>query len=291
MKHIHILSPAKSIDPEKIDFAQQYLSDQGFEVTIGKFAKKSHHYFAGTIDERRSDFQWAIDQAEIDVILCSRGGYGCVQFIDALDWTNFKKQPKLIAGYSDITVFHNRMAKMGVESLHCTAPLNFEENTQAALDTLCRAISGRETSYDVASNASNIHGECVGQVVGGNLAIISTLAGTNDQLELTKKILFIEEIGEAVYALDRMLWQLKKSGQLSEIAGLIVGGMTAMKDSEVPYGLSVEEVILAHVRDLNVPVAFDFPAGHIDDNRAIILGRESSLLVNENGTFLNQAAL
>jgi len=288
MKHIHILSPAKSISPDLIDAAEELLIKEGFKVSIGKHAKGSFHYFSADVESRKSDFQTALDDSTIDVILCSRGGYGCVQFIDQLDWSGFEQHPKLIAGYSDVTVFHNRMAKMGCPSIHCTAPLNFEENTAAALSSLFSALNDGVLKYEIEPHLLNHEGEVTAPVVGGNLAIIATLIGTNDELDLTGKILFIEEIGEAVYAVDRMIWQLKKSGQFNKMNGLIVGGMTAMKDSEVPYGKSVHEVIAEHTKTLNIPVAFDFPAGHIQDNRAIFLGKESSLRVTANQVIFQQ---
>lgn len=288
MKHIHILSPAKSISPDIIDSALAFLVSEGFKVTIGEHAKGSFHYFSADVESRKSDFQRALDDPAIDVILCSRGGYGCVQFIDQLDWSGFIKHPKYIAGYSDVTVFHNRMAKMGYPSIHGTAPLNFHENTAAALSSLVDALNARSIHHKWTPNELNKEGVVTAPVVGGNLAIIATLIGTNDELDLSGKILFIEEIGEAVYAVDRMIWQLKKSGQFEKLTGLIVGGMTAMKDSEIPFGKSVHQVIADHTNTLNIPLAFDFPAGHIDDNRALFLGKEVTLNVSSDRVIFRQ---
>lgn len=283
MKKIKIVSPAKSIDKKHLDFARDFLVSNGYEVSISEFADGNHHYFSGTDSERLSDLQGAID-SDADIILCSRGGYGSVRIIDEIDWTNFYKKPKLICGYSDITVLHNRMNKMGFSSAHCTAPLNFQENSAESLSSLMNLFSKESNLYNFPGDSLNRIGAAKGVVVGGNLAIISTLSGTNDDLITEGKILFIEDIGEAIYSIDRMMWQLKKSGKLSGLKALIVGGMTDMKDSEIPFGKDVNQVIREAVEGYKYPVCFNFPAGHILDNRAILLGVNAELRVSENGT-------
>ena len=287
MKKIRIVSPAKSISKGQIDFAQNWLTEAQFEVEVGRYAKGENNYFSGTDAERLSDMQEALN-SDADFILCARGGYGSVRIIDQLDWSKFFQKPKLICGYSDITVFHNRMNKMGFPSLHCTAPLNFGENTEDALKSLTTAFVGGLNNYEIESHQLNRIGEVEAEVVGGNLAIISTLCGTDDDINTKGKILFIEYVGEAVYAIDRMMWQLKKAGKLTDLAGLIVGGMTDMKDSAVPFGKSVEEVIVESVSEFDFPVCFNFPAGHIDDNRTILLGAKARLSVNESDLSFTQ---
>jgi muramoyltetrapeptide carboxypeptidase len=285
VKKIRIVSPAKSIEGNLIDSARNLLESQGFEMSIGEHAKGEHHYFSGSDNDRLFDMQAALDE-DVDVILCARGGYGAVRIVDRLDWSKFLKRPKLVAGYSDVTVFHNRMNRMGYSSIHCTAPLNFQQNSRAALASLQTILNGGKNSYEIVGHEFNRPGEVEAEIVGGNLAIISTLCGTDDELMTKGKILFIEDIGEAVYAIDRMMWQLQKAGKLHHLKGLIIGGMTAMKDSAVPFGKSVEALIRESVEQYEFPVCFNFPAGHIDDNRAILFGAKARLSVREeNSTF------
>ena len=290
MKKIQIVSPAKSIEPEKIDFASSWLSDAGHDVSIGKNAKGTFHYFSGTDEERLLDFQSALDEERTSAILCARGGYGSVRIIDRLNWSQFVRYPKVICGYSDVTVFHNRMNRMGYPSIHCTAPLNFKENSEEALSSLNIALLGGTNSYDFRGHDLNRIGEAEAKVVGGNLAILSTLCGTDDELDTDDRILFIEDIGEAIYAVDRMMWQLKKSGALKGLKALMVGGMTGMKDSAVPFGRSVEEVIADAAAEYDYPICFNFPAGHIEDNRAIIFGKKAHVEVSGNGAIFTQVS-
>lgn len=280
---IRIVSPAKQIEKSHIDHTVAWLTNKGFVVEIGEHALGQYNYFSGTESQRLSDFQNALDDPTVDVILCARGGYGSIHLIDQLDFTSFVKKPKLIMGYSDITVFHNHIPHhLGVPTVHATAPLNFSENTPEALQSLVNVINGAGNSYHIQPNALNVNGEVKAPVVGGNLAILYALIGTDSDADYSGKILFIEEIGEAVYAVDRMMYALKKSGKLDQISGVIVGGMTNMKDSEVPYGKTVEEVISDHIRPYNIPLCFDFPAGHIPDNRAVIIGKEAHLSVQDD---------
>lgn len=287
MKKIRIVSPAKHIEKEHITFASQFLTEKGFKVEVGQYALGQYNYFSGTIKERTSDFQAALDDESVDIILCARGGYGCVQLLDFLDFTAFINKPKLIVGYSDVTVFHNHISRLfNIPTLHATAPLNFRENTAESLASFINVLNEQPNQYDIKPEPLNIIGEYSGIVTGGNLAILCTLLGTDSDADYQDKILFIEEIGEAIYAVDRMLFSLKKAGKLNQIKGLIVGGMTSMKDSEIPFGSSVEEVIYSHVKSLNIPVCFGFPAGHIEDNRALVIGKKATLNVSpSNVTF------
>ncbi len=289
MKKIRLVSPAKHIDQHEVDFAENFLKDSGFNIEIGTYALGVHNYFSGTIEERKSDFQFALNDPTVDVILCTRGGYGSVQLVDQLDFSKFIDHPKLIIGYSDITVFHEHVPKnFNVPTVHATAPLNFEENSLESLSSLVNAIMGNPNRYEIEPHELNIKGEVSATITGGNLAIIYSMLGTNSEANYDGKILFIEEIGEAVYAIDRMFHALKKAGKLDQISGLIVGGLTNMKDSEVPYGCSAEEVIRKHISPLNIPLCFNFPAGHISDNRAIIMGQKATLSVGVNNVTFEQ---
>ena len=281
-KNIRIVSPAKSISAELIANAVQVLSAAGHHVSIGKYTEGVHHYFAGTIQERLVDFQNAIDDQHIDVILCARGGYGCIQIIDELDFSSLYDNPKQIIGFSDVTVFHLHCHQLGIPTIHATMPLNFPENTEASMNSLLNVMDQKRNKYELPANELNKIGIAKGEIIGGNLAIIQTLIGTNSDCDFTNKILFIEDVSEYVYTIDRMLWSLKKADKLKYLAGMIVGGMTGMKDTEVPFGKTINEVILSHVSEYHYPVCFDFPAGHIDDNCAIIFGKSSVLKVKKN---------
>lgn len=284
---IHIVSPAKAIGSESVHFSKKHLENCGFVVTISDHCLGQHHYFSGTIEERKNDLQQAINDPDIKAILCARGGYGCVQLVDLIDWTPLLDHPKWIIGFSDVTVFHQRLFNLGLSSMHATMPLNFENNSEASLQTLVDAIQGKTYSISAPHETFNISGKASGRLIGGNLSILYSLLGTNDQVDFTGCILFIEDLAEQLYHLDRMLYALRKSGVLDQISGLIVGGMTHMKDTEIPFGQSYQEIILSHVEALQIPVAFEFPAGHLDDNRALIFGKSVHFTVEETGSRLD----
>lgn len=284
--HIQIVAPAKRIDASHVHQTKEILENEGFEISISEHCLGGHHYFSGTLDERLKDLQSALDNPEVDAILCARGGYGCVQLVDLIDWSAFNEKPKWIIGFSDVTVLHQHLQNKGIASIHGTMPLNFGDHSEAAFTTLLSALEGKPYSIQALGSAQNISGSSEGILMGGNLAIIASLIGTNDQPDFSNSILFIEEIGEPLYSIDRMFYSLKKAGILNQIKGLVVGGMTSMKDSEIPYGSTLEEIILTHTKDLNIPVTFDFPAGHIDDNRALVFGATVKLSIHSHGTVL-----
>ena len=283
---IAIVAPAKQIEQEYVTHAQQLLETAGYNVLIGKHCLGNHHYFSGTDKERLSDFQQALDNPAVKAILCARGGYGCIRIVDDIDWSHFVKNPKWIIGFSDVTILHQRIQLLGFPSIHGTMPLNFQENSKEALNTLFEAIEGKNPRITIPSNKYNIQGETTGNLVGGNLSILYGLIGTNDEVNYEGTILFIEDLAEQLYHLDRMFYAFKKAGILNKIKGLIIGGMTDMKDTAIPFGSNLEEIILYHCKELAIPVAFQFPAGHINDNRALLLGKKVKLTV-ENETTLS----
>jgi muramoyltetrapeptide carboxypeptidase len=285
---VAIVAPAKSIEKGVVDFAKTFLEDAGFKVKIGNHCLGSHNYFSGTDAERIEDFQTAINDEEVKAIICARGGYGCVRIVDRINWVSFLDHPKWIVGFSDVTVFHQRLTNLGVASLHATMPLNYKENSKESLTSLIGALAGEKFSYSWSVSKSNKLGMAEGEMVGGNLAVLCGLIGTTDMPDYCDKILFLEEVGEHLYALDRMFYQLEKSGILDQIRGLVLGGFTNTKDTETPFGKSLEEIILAHFQYRNIPVAFDFPAGHIDDNRALKFGKNTLFTVTEEKCSLDE---
>lgn len=268
---IRIVAPAKAIEAHFIHSAETILERAGFSVELSEHCTGSYHYFSGTVSERLADFQAALDDDTIDAILCARGGYGSVQLVDKLDWTRFEANPKWIIGFSDITVFHMRLACMQIASIHGTMPLNFSENSKEALQSLFSTLTeGRQVDITTDAHNCNIHGSAEGVLIGGNASIVYSLLGTNEQASFAGSILFLEDLAEQIYHMDRIFYALRKAGVLQQIHGLIIGGMTDMKDTMVPYGQSLEEVIQQHLSEYNIPVCFNFPAGHISDNRALL---------------------
>ena len=283
---IAIIAPGKGIEQEAIDFAVRFIKKQGFNPIVAQNCLGKHHYFSGTIQERAADLQWAIDDDKIKAILCARGGYGCIQLIDRVNWVNFFIQPKWIIGFSDVTVLHQYLNRQCVSSLHATMPLNFKENTPESLISLFNALEGKDNNYKWETNQSNIPGETEGEVVGGNLAVLCGLIGTKQMPDYQNKILFLEEVGEPLYAIDRFFYQLHNSGVLQQLNGLLIGSFSQLKDSTPPYGSSLENIIKSHFKYNNLPIAFDFPAGHCEDNRALIMGEKATLKVKNNSATL-----
>ncbi len=278
---IYICAPAKAIEKEYVDFAEKFLIDNGYKVQIGKHTLGQHNYFSGTLQERSSDLQYGLDNPDVKAIICARGGYGCVQLLDYLQWASFVRNPKWIIGFSDVTFFHQKIQCLGIESIHATMPLNFMQNSKESFETLWQAVSQKEYSIPFESSSFNKKGKAEGNLVGGNLSILAALIGTPDMVKFEDTILFIEDLGEYLYHFDRIMYSFANSGIFDKISGLIVGGMTDMKDTPMPFGSIYEEIILRHLQFRNIPVAFNFPAGHIDDNRALRLGANCKLEVGE----------
>ena len=279
---IALVSPAKAIEVTHIDFAKAYFEEHGFQVLVAPHSANEYRYFSGTDMERAEDLQWAIDHPDVKAIVCNRGGYGAIRLFDLVNWANLLREPRWILGFSDITNFHCLGLKLGIETAHTTMPLNFRENTPESIESLLNVLRGTPNTYTWQTNASNKPGTATGNVVGGNLSILYSLLGTPYSPNYENAILFIEDIGEQIYHLDRMLWAFRFAGVFDRIAGLVVGGMTDLKDTATPTRWSVEELILEHTRYRSFPIVFDAPVGHIADNRAFICGRKATLTVTEN---------
>lgn len=279
---IAIVAPAKAIESSFVFFAKNFFEENGYRVQIGKNCLGAYHYYAGSDSDRTDDFQWAIDDPEVKAIVCARGGYGCIRILDRLNWAAMLRDPKWIVGFSDVTVFHQRMQLFDLKSIHATMPLNFEENTSEALNSLLLALEGKQATIEVNAHPRNKLGVANGKLMGGNLSILYSLLGTNEAPDYQDAILFVEDVSEQLYHVDRMFYAFKKAGILDKINGLIVGGMTDMRDTAVPIGEDLETIILNHFQYRKIPIAFDFPAGHIADNRALIFGTNVDLSVAEN---------
>ena len=278
---IYITAPAKLMDPQAVSYAKKHLEQNGFNVLISKNCLGKHHYFSGTDEERLLDFQFGIDHPDVRAILCARGGYGSIRLVDRINWANMLREPKWMIGFSDITVFHHRLNKLGVQSIHGSMPINFEKNTTASISTLVNCLIGQWTNISVAPNQSNKPGVAIGNLIGGNLSIVYSMLGTDDQYDFEDSILFLEDVGEHYYQVERMFFALKKAGVLHKIKGLIIGGITDLEDTDPPLGRTIEDIVLEQLRFSIIPVMFNFPAGHIEDNRAIVFGKKIQLTVSE----------
>jgi len=284
---IYITAPAKFMDAQAVMYAKKHLEEKGFKVLISKNCLGRHHYFSGTDEERLSDLQFGIDHPDVRAILCARGGYGSIRLVDRINWANMLREPKWLIGFSDITVFHHRLNSLGVQSIHGSMPINFEKNTDEALKTLLGNITGNFTPFVEAPNKSNKAGIATGNLIGGNLSIIYSMLGTTDQYDFEDAILFLEDVGEHYYQVERMIFALGKAGVFEKIKGLIMGGMTELEDTDPPLGRSIEEIILEQLRFSNMPVIFNFPTGHINDNRALVIGKHIKISVNDNKTIVS----
>lgn len=280
---VAIIATARKVSKEEIQPAVTFFESYGLSVVLGKNLFESSNQYAGTDAQRAEDLQWALNDKSISAVIIARGGYGTVRLMEHVDFTGFKRHPKWVVGYSDVTVLHSAIHNIGVATLHATMPLNFSKN-QDATRSLIKALLGKLTDIETEENYSNVAGTATGQLIGGNLSLLYALSGTPFDIDTRDKILFIEDLDEYLYHLDRMMMQLKLSGKLSCLKGLIVGGMTDMKDNAIPFGKFPEEIILDAVKNYNYPVCFDFPAGHIDRNLAMYFGREVELTVSDNAT-------
>lgn len=282
---IVILAPAGILKGrnETIEKAKQLVESWGLKVVLGKNLFNQNNHFAGTDEERCEDFQRALDNPNIKAIWAARGGYGSVRLLDRLDFTKFTKNPKWIIGYSDITAFHNHVHNLGFETLHAMMSTSLEEKPEEITKTISsfkKALFGEPLTYSILSSSYNRPGEVSGQLIGGNLAIVTSMLGSKSQLDTTDKILFLEEIGEYKYSIDRMLQSLKRAHYFSKVKAVIIGDMSLIKKNTTSWGSSIEQLILDALPK-DIPILFDFPAGHEPDNRAMIFGRTIKLTVNK----------
>ena len=274
---IGIISTARRISFKELNPAIQILESWGLEVSLGKNIFKSNNQFAGTIQERVNDLQTMIDDASIKAIFCARGGYGTVQLIDKVNFSNLIKSPKWIVGYSDITVLHSHLNNLNIASLHATMPINFKNNTKESIESLKNVVFKMKTNIRCKPNSLNKLGSISGEVVGGNLSILYSLVGSVSDINTDGKILFIEDLDEYLYHIDRMIISFKRNNKFKNLNGLIVGSMSDMNDNIVPFGQTAEEIILDHTKDYDFPICFGFPSGHTENNNAILFGLNSEL--------------
>ena len=284
---IGIISTARKISLQELTPAITILESWGLEVVLGKNIFEEDNQFAGTIEQRTADLQSMTDNEDIKAILCARGGYGSIQIIDKIDFSTLQKSPKWIVGFSDVTVLHSHLNNLGLATLHATMPINFATNTNKALKGLKNILFGNEKNIKCSPHPFNKDGKAEAEIVGGNLSILYSLLGSESDINTDRKILFIEDLDEYLYHIDRMMMSFKRNGKLENLKALIVGGMSDMNDNDIPFGETAEEIILQHTKGYDFPICFGFPAGHLDDNRAIKFGVKSKLEITAKTVILS----
>ena len=280
---IGILAPAGFISEEEVQCSIKIFNDWGLDVELGKNIYKKKNNLAGNDRQRKEDFQHFINRNDIKAIICARGGYGSIRIIDYINFENFRQNSKWIVGYSDITVFHTYLQKtMRCESIHAIMPKNFQKYDLKSkpLDSLRNALFGSKIEYTIQTHPLNRVGETEGILIGGNLSVLYSMQGTHLDIDTKGKILFIEDVNEYLYHIDRMITNLKLSGKLNNLKGLIIGCMNKMKDSPVAFGETAYEIISRAIKGSDYPVIFDFPAGHTKINLALVLGKKIQMTVD-----------
>lgn len=281
---VALVAPAGKITKDVLDVGVRKLEQWGLRVTVGEnVMSKSHSYLSGSDEERLEDLQAALDSRRLAAIFCARGGYGTTRILDRIDFTKFRRHPKWIVGFSDITALHLLLSGMGYQTIHGAMPSQFGHPAgQASLESLHRMLFHGPEPIIAQPDKANVEGSVTAEVIGGNLSIFMDAMGTPIEPETTKKILIIEEIEEFKYKLDRMMTQLKRTGKLDKLAGLVIGYMTNIKDSNTPFGEAVNDIVRRQVEEFGYPVAFNFPIGHEHPNMAWRHGSRMSLTVTSN---------
>lgn len=279
---IAITSTARFLPEEELKPALHLLEQRGYRVRVAPHVSRPFHQFAGTDEERLQALQTFLDDAEVKAVLFARGGYGTVRILDGLNWEKFLAEPKWLAGYSDLTALHLMVQQRGVESLHATMPVNFSANHADSLSSLFSLLEGGGVSYEFPAHELNRPGSVQGKLIGGNLSVIYSLLGSPGLPDPEGCILFLEDLDEYLYHLDRMMQNLSRNGWLNKVGAILAGGLTDMRDNSVPFGYTPQEIMRQYADRHSLPLALNFPAGHLNRNLALPLGRRVRLEVGEN---------
>ncbi|RYZ87582.1 MAG: LD-carboxypeptidase [Proteobacteria bacterium] len=278
---VGIIATARKIDAATLNPAVALLKSWGLHVVLGRTIGKDEDQLAGPDWLRATDLQQMMDDPSIKLIWSAKGGYGTVRIVDRLDFTKFKKRPKWIAGFSDCTVLHSHLQTLGFQTIHGFMALSAKSASAEAISSFKTALFGGSRGYELARSPLDRNGKAEGILTGGNLSVLYSLIGSESEVDMKGKILFIEDLDEYLYHIDRMMMNLRRNGYFKDIKGLVIGGMTSMNDNDVPWGHTAEEIIRDIVKDYDFPVLFNFPAGHIRDNRSLIMGENVTLEVTE----------
>ena len=289
---IGIAASARKVSPDEIEAALAAANNHGYKTILADNIYQADHQFSGSDQARANGINQLLHNPDVKAIWCARGGYGSVRLIDKIDWVQWQKTPKWLCGFSDVTALHLHLQQnLNIASLHSEMMLGFSDNTEAAHGTLFNALGGQTSSYLLQAHALNNVGVAHGQLVGGNLSVLYSMLGSETQPETASgKILFLEDLDEYLYHIDRMMMAIDRAGLLRNLAGLIVGGLSDMKDNAVPFGKTAEEIIADVAGKYAYPICFNFPAGHIKNNCAIVLGAETELEVGDTVSFSQKLA-
>lgn len=283
---VAIVCTARKFFPEDAKPAIDLLESWGLKVKLGKTIGLDNFQLGGTDNERTADFQAQLDDEKVKAIWCARGGYGTVRIIDLLDFSKFKKHPKWTMGFSDVTVLHSQLNIERVASLHSIMPFTVPNAPEEVKETLRKALFGETISYSIPSKSYDVKGTASGELVGGNISILYSLLGSKSAIDTKDKILFIEDLDEYLYHIDRMMYNLKRNGYFENVKGIIVGSMSDMHDNEIPFGQNEVQIITEIAKENRIPIVFQFPAGHQSDNRTLILGKQVDFEVTESAVVL-----
>ncbi len=286
---IAIIASAGAVKLAPILHAKQALEKEGYVVELGEYLENPKSYFPTTDENKIIELQAALDNKNVKAILFARGGYGSVRIIDSLNFKKFTKNPKWLVGFSDITVFHmHAAAQLKLCSLHAVMPNSYEKSPKTILTRTFNVLKGGQTEYNIRPKKSNILGSAKGKLIGGNLSIIHSLVGSSSFPKTKNRILFIEEIGEYLYHIDRMVYTLKRAGHLKNLSGLLIGGFTGTKDTKPSFSTTLQGVILDHVKEYNYPVVFGVSSGHIRNNNPLIMGAKTKISCEEKSVTIKQ---
>ena len=283
---VGILATARKIDLSTLQPAITLLESWGLKVVVGKTIGKEDHQLAGPDWQRATDLQEMLDNPKIKAIWGAKGGYGTVRLVDRIDFAKFKQKPKWIVGFSDMTVLHSHINNMNIETLHSIMAISAKTATPEAIESLRKALFGGKLEYHVVDHPYNRKGMATGELIGGNLSVLYSILGSKSALDYKGKILFIEDLDEYLYHIDRMMMNLKRNGYFDGLKGLVIGGMTEMNDNDIPWGKDALQIIQDVLKDYKFPIIYNFPAGHIKDNRALILGKTVSIDVTDKESTL-----
>lgn len=288
---IGILSTARAIDPEELNVSKSFIESLGYNVIYGATIGARDNQFAGDDYLRHNDLQTMIDNPEITAIICARGGYGTARILSEIDWSNYRKNPKWILGYSDVTAIHNTLSQMQIMSLHGIMPINVKvDASKKALSDALSIMAGKKSyQINMPVHELNHNLQCNGIITGGNLSMIYSLRGTTNDINPKGKILFMEDLDEYLYHIDRMMINLKLGNVLEEVAGIVVGGMSDMNDNQIPYGKTAEEIIAEHVPE-DKPLFFGASFGHFANNLPVVCGAET-IIYEQNGEWIMEFQL
>ncbi len=283
---VGILATARKVAEEPLGPAIKLLKSWGLNVVIGKTVGLDNNQLAGQDWQRATDLQQMLDNPSVKAVWCAKGGYGTVRIIDRIDFSKFRKKPKWIIGFSDATVLHSHINKMGIATVHGIVGISVSGATPEAIESFRKSLFGGDIQYSIPPHAYNNTGKAYGEIIGGNLSVLYSIIGSPSEASYKGKIIFIEDLDEYLYHIDRMMVNLKRNGYFKDVKGIIIGGMTKIRDNDIPWGHDALQIVQDIVKEYNIPVCYNFPAGHIKDNRALIFGANATLEVTASGTKL-----